>query len=228
MQGYDAYALKADVQVGGTDQLFNIVSAARKVMEFLGQKPNIGIIVGILPGTDGVVKMSKSLGNHIPLNTSAEDMYGKVMSIPDAAMPTYARLVTRWGPAEIAAAESELAAGALHPRDLKMRLAREIVSIYYGEQASEPAEQAFRRVFQEQRSPEAMPEFRLRRGLALVDLLMESGVASTRSEARRLIDQRGVRLDDRLLEDSAAAVEIAQPAVLRVGKRRFVRLLPPA
>ncbi|MCJ7512720.1 MAG: tyrosine--tRNA ligase [Anaerolineales bacterium] len=228
MQGYDAYSLRADVQVGGTDQLFNIVTAARKVMEFMGAKPNVGIILGILPGTDGVVKMSKSLGNHIPLNTSAEDMYGKVMSIPDAAMGSYARLVTRWGPAEIAEAERDLSGGRLHPRDLKMRLAREIVAIYYGEAEAAPAEAGFRRVFQEQQVPEVMAEFRLRPGLALVDLLVEAGVASTRSDARRLIEQRGVRLDDQLLEDSKAVLEVPRPAVLKVGKRRFLRLLPPA
>jgi tyrosyl-tRNA synthetase len=227
MQGYDAYALRADVQVGGTDQLFNILTAARKVMEFLGERPNIGVILGILPGTDGVIKMSKSLGNHIPLNTTAEDMYGKVMSIPDAAMPSYARLLTRWDPTEIASAEQELSLGRLHPRDLKMRLAREIVAINYGEQASDPAEQAFRRVFQEQQAPEAMAGFQLRPGLALVDLLVEAGAASTRSEARRLIDQRAVRLDDQVLEDATAPLEVLQPSVLRVGKRRFVRLLPP-
>lgn len=227
MQGYDAYALRADVQVGGSDQLFNILTAARKVMEFLGERPNIGIILGILPGTDGVIKMSKSLGNHIPLNTTAEDMYGKVMSIPDAAMPSYARLLTRWEPTEIASAEQELSVGRLHPRDLKMRLAREIVAINYGEQASEPAEQAFRRVFQEQQAPEEMAGFHLRPGLALVDLLVEAGTASTRSEARRLIDQRAVRLDDQVLEDATAPLEVLQPSVLRVGKRRFVRLLPP-
>ena len=227
MQGYDAYALRADVQVGGSDQLFNILTAARKVMEFLGERPNIGIILGILPGTDGVIKMSKSLGNHIPLNTTAEDMYGKVMSIPDAAMPSFARLLTRWEPTEIASAEQELSVGTLHPRDLKMRLAREIVAINYGEQASDPAEQAFRRVFQEQQAPEAMAGFQLRPGLALVDLLVEAGTASTRSEARRLIDQRAVRLDDQVLEDATAPLEVLQPSVLRVGKRRFVRLLPP-
>ena len=104
MQGYDAYALHADVQVGGTDQLFNIVTAARKIMTFLGEKPNIGMIMGILPGTDGVVRMSKSLGNHIPLLATPEDMYGKVMSVPDMAMGQYFRLVTRWTPAEIDAA----------------------------------------------------------------------------------------------------------------------------
>ena len=106
MQGYDAYALRTDVQVGGTDQLFNIVTAARKLMTFKGVAPNIAIILGILPGTDGEVKMSKSLGNHIPLLSTPEDMYGKVMSVPDKAMGLYYRLVTRWTPAEIEAIES--------------------------------------------------------------------------------------------------------------------------
>ena len=109
MQGYDAHHLNTDVQVGGSDQLFNIMTSGRKLMTFFGQKPNIGIVLGILPGTDGEVRMSKSLGNHIPLNTSAEDMYGKVMSIPDKAMPVYARLATEWTPDAIHNFEQGLA-----------------------------------------------------------------------------------------------------------------------
>lgn len=130
MQGYDAYALKADVQVGGTDQLFNIITAGRKIMTALDEKPNIGIIMAILPGTDGIVKMSKSLGNHIPLNSTPEDMYGKVMSIPDAAMGQFARLVTRWAPTDVATFEQGLKSGEMHPRDAKMKLAREVTSVY--------------------------------------------------------------------------------------------------
>ncbi len=133
MQGYDAYALNTDVQVGGTDQLFNIITAARKLMTYMGARPNIGIILGILPGTDGLVKMSKSLGNHIPINTDAKDMYGKVMSIPDMAMPSYSRLVTRWTPADIKKQEDGLANGSLHPRDAKMELAWEITSSFYSD-----------------------------------------------------------------------------------------------
>src|SRR5258706_9042257 len=122
MQGYDAYALKADVQVGGTDQLFNIITASRKIMTALDEKPNIGIIMAILPGTDGVVKMSKSLGNHIPLNSTPEDMYGKVMSIPDAAMTQFAKLVTRWAPPDVAAFGQGLKVETVHPRDRKSKL----------------------------------------------------------------------------------------------------------
>ena len=225
MQGYDAYSLRADVQVGGSDQLFNIVTGARKLMEFMGERPNIGIIVGILPGTDGVVKMSKSLGNNIPLNTTPEDMYGKVMSIPDMAMSAFFRLVTRRTPAEIGALEGGLKDGSLHPRDVKMELAREIVSIYHGEANAGPAEQAFRQVFQEQGVPEGLEVFRLQPGQTLVDVLVASGLASTRSEARRLIDQKAVRLDDRVLEDGAAVLDLQAEAVLRAGKRKFVRLV---
>ena len=225
MQGYDAYSLRADVQVGGSDQLFNILTAARKLMEFLGERPNIGIIVGILPGTDGLVKMSKSLGNHIPLSTTPEDMYGKVMSIPDAAMSAFFRLVTRWTPAEIAALEAGLGDGSLHPRDVKMKLAREIVSVYHGEATAGPAEQAFRLVFQEQGVPEAIETFHLRPGQTVLDVLVASGLAESRSQARRLVEQRAVRLDDRVLEDGAAVLDLPAEAVLRAGKRKFVRLV---
>jgi tyrosyl-tRNA synthetase len=225
MQGYDAYSLRADVQVGGTDQLFNILTAARKLMDFLGERPNIGIIVGILPGTDGVVKMSKSLGNHIPLNTTPEDMYGKVMSIPDAAMGSFFRLVTRWTPAEIAAIERGLADGSQHPRDVKMRLACEIVAVYHGEESVAPAEQAFRQVFQEQGAPEKMETYRLASGQTLVDVLVAAGLASTRSEARRLVEQKAVRLNDQVLEDASAVLGVSGDAVLRAGKRKFVRLV---
>ena len=226
MQAYDAYSLRADVQVGGTDQLFNIVTAARKLMEFMGEQPNIGVILGLLPGTDGVVKMSKSLGNHIPLNTTPEDMYGKVMSIPDAAMGAYFRLVTRLTPTEIAAIEKGLADGRLHPRDVKMQLGREIVAIYHGEDHAGPAEQAFRQVFQEQGVPETMDRYRLAPGQTLIDVLVASGLAGTRSEARRLVEQRGVRLDEQVLDDAALVLAPKGEAVLRAGKRKFVRLIP--
>jgi tyrosyl-tRNA synthetase len=148
MQGYDAYAMRSDVQVGGTDQLFNIVTAARKVMTYMGEKPNIAIILGILPGTDGVVKMSKSLGNHIPINTNAADMFGKVMSIPDSAMGTYSRLVTRWTPADIKVMEDGLKDGSLHPRDAKMKLAREVTASFYGEAEADQAQNTFVSMFQ--------------------------------------------------------------------------------
>jgi tyrosyl-tRNA synthetase len=225
MQGYDAYHLKADVQIGGSDQLFNIVTAARKLMDALDTPPNIAVILGILPGTDGVIKMSKSLSNHIPLNTTPEDMYGKVMSIPDSAMGDYFRLVTRWSPDEIQELEEQLASSDQHPRDIKMKLAREIIAIYHGDEAVQPAEEEFKRVFQQGDLPDEMPEFNVEPGEALVDFMVRAELAKSKSAARRLIDQRGVRLDEDVVEDTALILAVDSPMVLRVGKRRFVRLL---
>lgn len=223
MQGYDAYALNADVQVGGTDQLFNIITAARKLMTFMGTKPNIGIIMGILPGTDGEIRMSKSLGNHIPLNTTAEDMYGKVMSLPDKAMGHYFRLVTRWSAAKIEGLEKDLAQGLAHPRDVKMQLAREIVEYYYGDQAAAQAEDDFVRVFQQGSQPEEIPQFVYQSGQAVVQVLVDSGLANSKSDARRLVAQNGVRLDGETMCDPNQP--IPHPGILQAGKRRFVRLV---
>jgi tyrosyl-tRNA synthetase len=222
MQAYDAYALKTDIQIGGTDQLFNIVTAGRKLMTYLGEKPNIAIILGILPGTDGVVKMSKSLGNHIPINTNAEDMYGKVMSIPDTAMGQFFRLVTRWKPDQIIALESGVASGAIHPRDAKMQLSREVVATFYGEEEALQAETAFVSLFQKKDVPDEMPDFTLTKGALIIDVLVDSGLVASKSEGRRMIDQKGVRLDGEVLTD--AMVEFPHPGVLQVGKRRFIRI----
>jgi tyrosyl-tRNA synthetase len=222
MQGYDAYMMRSDVQVGGTDQLFNIVTAARKLMVSQGAKPNIGVILGILPGTDGEVKMSKSLGNHIPLLSTPEDMYGKVMSVPDKAMGLFFRLVTRWTPPEIKELEDGMASGQMHPRDVKMKLAREIVSVYHSSEGAEQAEKAFVRVFQQGDLPEEMPEFKLRPGMSVVDVLVISGLVSSKSEGRRMIDQHGVRLDGEELHYAAQA--FPHPGVLQVGKRRHIRV----
>jgi tyrosyl-tRNA synthetase len=227
MQGYDAFHLKTDVQIGGTDQLFNIVTAARKLMEVLGAKPNIAIIHGILPGTDGEIKMSKSLGNHIPINSAPEDMYGKIMSVPDHAMGHFFRLVTRWTPEKINAIESQLASDEVNPRDVKMELAREIVSIYHGEEKAESAENEFQTVFQKQGLPEDIPDYRVADGILLVDLIVDAGLVSSKSEARRMINQSAVRIDDNVIEDIKTSIHVKSPQILRVGKRRFLRLLPP-
>lgn len=223
MQGYDAHMLQADVQVGGTDQLFNIVTAARKIMTYLGSRPNVAIILGILPGTDGVIKMSKSLGNHIPISTTPEDMFGKVMSIPDHAMPSFARLVTRWTPDQIRKFESRTAEGQLHPRDAKMQLAEEIVACYYGDEQAVRAQAAFARTFQQRGVPEIMPEYRVSAGQSILDVLMGAGLSASRSEGRRLIEQRGARLDGHVLEDPLAP--FPHPGVLQVGKRHFVKVV---
>jgi tyrosyl-tRNA synthetase len=222
MQGYDAYALKADVQVGGTDQLFNIVTAARKVMTFLGEKPNIAIIMAILVGTDGEIKMSKSIGNHIPILATPDDMYGKVMSIPDSAMSNYFPLVTRWPESEIESLEKGLRDGQLHPRDVKMKLAREIVEIFHDPAAALSAEENFVRVFQKHDQPDDMPEYVLKSGQSVLDVLQDSGMIQSRSEGRRLISQNGVRLDGEVLDDPNQL--FPHPGVLQAGKRRFTKV----
>ncbi len=223
MQGYDAYSMRTDVQVGGTDQLFNIVTAARKIMTFLGEKPNIAVIMGILPGTDGEVRMSKSMGNVVPINTTAEDMYGKLMSVPDKAMPIYFRLVTRWTAAEIASLESAIASGKTHPRDAKMKLAREVTEIFHGVEAASRAEENFISVFQKGSLPDEMPTFNLRIGQTVLEVLLEGNLAASKSEGRRLLEQNGVRLDGMTLTDPNQVFPHA--GVLQAGKRRYLRVI---
>jgi tyrosyl-tRNA synthetase len=222
MQGYDAHALHTDVQVGGTDQLFNIVTAARKIMTSLGDKPNIAIILGILPGTDGEVKMSKSLGNQIPLLSTPEDMYGKVMSVPDKAMGSFMRLITSWTPDRIDEIEAGLKSGSLHPRDAKMSLAREIVTIFHDEAVALSAEETFKKVFQQKDIPDEMPEFALQPGQSVLEVLAAAGLVASKSEGRRMIEQKGVKLDGEILDKFDATFPHA--GVLQVGKRRFVRV----
>jgi tyrosyl-tRNA synthetase len=222
MQGYDAYHLKADVQIGGSDQLFNIMTGARKLMTYFGEKPNIGIVLGILPGTDGEVRMSKSLGNHIPLNTNAEDMYGKVMSLPDKAMPIYARLATAWTPEEVRAFETQLEAGSLHPRDAKMRLAKGITSVFYSLEEAEKAQAQFVTTFQQGNIPDDIPEYHVAGKLDLLDIMVSQKMVASRSDARRMIEQHGVRLNGEVVTDFNP--ELDGEAVLQVGKRRFLRL----
>ena len=222
MQGYDAAAMETDIQVGGTDQLFNIIVAGRKLQEALGQKPLVGVICGILPGTDGVQRMSKSMGNIVPITSSADDMYGKVMSVPDAAMSKYYRLVTRFSPHEIDEIEKAVAAGTMHPRDAKMRLAREITSIFYSDVPADAAQENFVKMFQQKEVPDEMPEYSLQDGQTVLDVILAAGMAESKSKARGLIDQKGVRLDGETLE--RGDVPFPHPGVLQVGKRRFLRV----
>jgi len=222
MQGYDAVAMQTDIQVGGTDQLFNIIVAGRKLQEALGQKPLVGIITGILPGTDGVQRMSKSIGNIVPINSGANDMFGKLMSVPDSAMGIYLRLVTRWSPKEIEKIEKDVTSGASHPRDAKMKMASEITSIFYGDDDANAARENFIKTFQQKEIPDEMPEFDLHPGQTVVDVILAGKLAESKSKARALIDQKGVRLDGEVLERGDAF--FPHPGVLQVGKRRFLRV----
>ncbi|GBL19759.1 tyrosine--tRNA ligase [Anaerolineaceae bacterium] len=226
MQGYDACAMQTDVQVGGTDQLFNIIVAGRKLQEALGQRPQVGIITGILPGTDGVLRMSKSTGNHIPVATTAEDMYGKLMSVPDAALNVYMRLVTRWSPAAVQRMEEQIASGALHPRDGKMQLAHEITEVFYGADGAAQGQAHFERVFQRRELPDDMPVLAVVAGTKLVDFVVAEGLVPTKSEARRLIKQGGIKLGGVAVADTEMLLQLGEATVIQVGKRKFARLMP--
>lgn len=226
MQGYDACAMQTDVQVGGTDQLFNIIVAGRKLQEALGQRPQVGIITGILPGTDGVLRMSKSTGNHIPVATTAEDMYGKLMSVPDAALNVYMRLVTRWSPAAVQRMEEQLAGGALHPRDGKMQVAHEITEVFYGADGAAQGQAHFERVFQRRELPDDMPVLAVVAGTKLVDFVVAEGLVPTKSEARRLIKQGGIKLGGVAVADTEMLLQLGEATVIQVGKRKFARLMP--
>lgn len=230
MQAYDAVAQEADVQVGGQDQLFNILVAGRKLQQGLGQKPQIAIIMGeSLPGTDGEIKMSKSLGNHIPLLAEPWDMYGKVMSLPDKAMPIFHKLILGWRAAQLAELEAGLKSGALHPNEVKMRLAYEIVSIFHSKDAADAAQKRWDEVFRSRDRgaiPEDIPQAVLNAEERITDVLRRLDMVGSGGEAKRLMEQDGVRLNGEVVKDALATIKPDMlPAVLQVGKRKFVRLV---
>lgn len=230
MQAYDAVAQEADAQVGGQDQLFNILVAGRKLQSGLGQKPQIAIIMGeSLPGTDGEIKMSKSLGNHIPLLGEAWDMYGKVMSLPDKAMPIYHKLILGWSAERLAELERGLADGSLHPNEIKMSLAREIVGIFHSPADAEAAQKRWDDVFRSGKKdavPDDIPQEALTADEKIVDVLRRLNMVKSGKEAKQLIDQGGIKRDGQPVDDAQALVTLDElPVVLQVGKRKFVRLV---
>jgi tyrosyl-tRNA synthetase len=227
MQGRDAVAMETDVQLGGSEQLFNLL-VGRKLQEVYGQRPQICLTFPILVGTDGYLRMSKTTGNYIGIDEPPEEMYGKVMSLPDHVMLDYFTLVTRYTPEQIGPIRTGLADGSLHPRDVKMELAREIVSIFHGDEAAQSAEEHFRTVFQERDLPPDMPTYEMDGPTNIVDLLADSGLTKSKGEARRLIEQGGVRLEGEKVQSIEHAVTVEDEAVLQVGKRKFLRLIGPS
>lgn len=224
LQAYDSIAIEADVEFGGTDQKFNILTG-RELQRMLGQRPQDVFLVPLLPGTDGR-KMSKTFENTIDLIDPPDQVYGKVMSMGDSVIIEYLRLTTDVPGEEVNEMERAITAGLVNPRDLKMLLARELVTQLHGAASAAAAEEEFVRIFQKRELPSEMPEYRVAGPRNLIDLLVEAGLASSKSEARRLVQQGGVRLDEAVMSDQDATVSISEPAVLRVGKRRFMRLVP--
>jgi tyrosyl-tRNA synthetase len=224
MQGYDAVAMETDVQVGGTEQLFNLL-AGRKLQEAFGQRPQVCITNSILVGTDGNLRMSKSTGNYIGIDEAPEDKYGKTMSIPDAAMRNWFELVTRWTPAQINDLLGVVERGELHPMEAKKKLAWEIVAIFDGDEAADTAAAHFARVHQERKLPEDMPTLALTGPTNVVDIIHSAGFVRSKSEARRLVQQGAVKLDGDRIDDVEDEIEVKEGTkTLQVGKRRFVKL----
>jgi tyrosyl-tRNA synthetase len=232
-QAYDSVALEADVELGGTDQLFNLL-VGRDLMGKLGKPPQIVMTLPLLEGLDGVEKMSKSLGNYVAVEDPPEEMFGKLMSISDQLMWRYWLLLTDRSREEIEALKRAAAAGERHPMEIKFELARTVTADFHGAAAALEAEAAFRRVHQRRELPEEVEELSVAcRGEStpLAVLVAQAGLASSTSEARRLMQQGGVRLDGEPVRDPAARVPTSpgQRLLLQVGRRRFVRILvtPP-
>ncbi len=226
-QAYDSVAIEADLELGGTDQLFNLL-AGRELMEKSGMDPQVVLTLPLLEGTDGVQKMSKSYGNYVGLTDQPAEMFGKVMSIPDGLMVKYFRLCTDASAGEADAIEAELAAGTLHPNTAKRRLAKRIVSLYHDGTAADAAESSFDAVFVKHEIPEDVPEHvaTLCDEVYLPGLMVDAGLASSAGEGRRLIDGGGVRLDGNPIASGVYTVARVQVdgSVLQVGKRRFARV----
>ncbi len=232
MQAYDSVVIEADVELGGTDQLFNLL-AGRELMEKMGMEPQVCLTLPLLEGTDGVKKMSKSYGNYVGLTDESSDMFGKIMSIPDELMVKYYRLASTATVAEIDAIEAGLAADELHPNKVKRALARNIVAAYYDEETAVAAEEQFDVVFKKHDVPDDIPEYAADltpndEGLVyLAKLVHDAGMAQSVGEARRLIDGGGVKINGEAVAPKAYNVvpETLEGAILQVGKRKFVKLV---
>lgn len=230
MQGYDSVALQADVELGGTDQKFNLL-VGRIIQREYGQEPQVIITLPLLEGTDGVEKMSKSLNNYIGINEPPQVMYGKVMSIPDNLMIRYFDLVTDVPLNEIDKIKIDLENDNIHPRDVKKRLAREIVKLYHGQSTALVVEKEFERVFKKKLHPEKIKELVLRKNnlkegkIWITELIVMSGLIASKSEARRLIEQGGVRINGEKVSDPYLDLIVNEGMILKIGKLNFIKLI---
>ena len=228
MQGYDSVAIEADIELGGTDQRFNLLMG-RTIQRDYGQESQVALMMPLLEGTDGVEKMSKSLGNYIGIYEEPNEMYGKVMSIPDELMLKYYELATDIHPDEISKIKMGLEDGSYHPRDAKMRLAREITALYHSQEAAQKAEKQFKAVFQKGGMPDEIPTFDVpqdiisQEGVDMTRLIVEAGLAPSTSQARRLIGQGAVRVNGEKTNELKNP-SLKDQDVVQVGKRNFIRV----
>jgi tyrosyl-tRNA synthetase len=218
VQAYDSVMVEADVELGGTDQLFNLL-LGRELQKIYQQEPQVVLTLPLLEGLDGVQKMSKSLNNYVGVTDAPGDMFGKVMSVSDALMWRYFALIL------CAEAEELASLKAMHPREAKDVLARRIVARFHDESAAAAASAEFARVFSERQLPSEMPEVEVHEAsTGLIALLTHAGLASSNAEARRLIQQGGVRIDDQKMTDPKTMVAVRDGMIVRAGKRSFARL----
>jgi tyrosyl-tRNA synthetase len=225
-QAYDSIAIEADVELGGTDQLFNLLLGRQFQREY-GQLPQICATVPLLVGLDGEKKMSKSLGNYVGIAEDAQTQFGKLMSMPDALMPTYARLAAFASQAEAEGLKVLLALGKVSPIDAKKKLAASIVARYHGHEAAAAARDYFERTVQRREIPQTdLPEVARGDARRVADVLVRAGFAESRRAAERLISGNGVKVDGIVVDDPRAAWTADEPAVLSVGSRRFARIVP--
>lgn len=232
MQGYDSVEIKADVELGATEQKFNCL-VAREIQKAYGVAPEVVMLLPVLEGTDGVKRMSKSTGNYIGIDEPPREIYGKTMSIPDEMIPRYFELAAWLPENEVSEIRKELAAPETNPRDVKRRLARALVALYHDDESAVVAEEEFDRIFAKGGLPDEIPEPALTiegqtdiASVWIVALVKSAGLASSNGEARRLIKQGGVRIDGEVVADADTTVSLDEPRLLQVGKRRFARILP--
>ena len=226
IQGYDSVALKADVELGGTDQLFNLLMG-RDLQRSHNQEPQVVLTMPLLEGLDGINKMSKSLGNYIGITESADNIYGKVLSVSDDLMFRYFSLLSDLSNAEIADLKSRVESNLLHPKEVKKQLARELTARFHGLVAAEAAEENFEKVFQQGGVPDDIPEFRCPAAvpIALPQLLVDTGLVKSTSEARRMIQQSAVSINGEKMGDVTALVNPLGEILVKVGKRRFCKVI---
>ena len=222
-QAMDSVHLDADIELGGTDQKFNLL-VGRDLQREHGQEEQVILTVPLIEGTDGVEKMSKSYDNHIGLTDTPEDMYGKTMSIPDTMIEKYFLLATDVDAAAMKRIHSQLADNSVNPRDLKRELAKEIVTIYHSAETASVAEQHFDQIFINKDIPENLPEIKLFDDIALVDLIFTHNLVASKSEGRRLIKQGAVKLNNRTCSDRDQVINKGEAIVIKVGKRRFLKV----
>jgi tyrosyl-tRNA synthetase len=221
LQGLDSVEIQADVELGGTDQLFNLIMG-RHLQEKAGQEAQVVLTTPLLVGLDGVQKMSKSLGNYIGIKDAPAEQFGKVMSIPDEAMPMYFTYATGWDPERIDEAVRALATGETHPNQAKRAIGRAVADLYHGDGAGSAAEAEFDRVFKQSEVPTDMPEHNVPTGITFVDALVQCGLAPSKREARRSIEQGAVKCDGEVVSEDGVIPDGEH--VLQVGKRRWARI----